>query len=249
MLLLSLNIRTFGSSNDSKIREFKRLIRKIKPSFIALQETKLHRVNEFWVRGIWGSNYCQILQKEMVGKSGGQLIIWDSTLFIATDSYICDHFIGVRGKWASNGAPCIFINVYGPHNDPDKIRMWDSLSAFIKKYEDEACVVCGDFNEVRNQDERLNCDFNASRARKFNDFITGNNLIDLPMGGRKFTRVSDDGLKFSKLDRFLINDHFNLMWSILSVIALERSLSDHCPIILKDIEKNFGPKPTRVFDE
>ncbi|XP_071740121.1 uncharacterized protein [Rutidosis leptorrhynchoides] len=136
----------------------------------------------------------------MVSKSGGQLIIWDSTLFKVTDSFIYDYFIGVRGNWVCNGAPCILINVYGPHNDPNKIRMWDSLSSILKKYEDEACVVCGDFNEVRNQDERLNCEFKASRARKFNEFISGNNLIDLPMGGRKFTRISEDGLKFSKLD-------------------------------------------------
>ncbi|XP_071715273.1 uncharacterized protein [Rutidosis leptorrhynchoides] len=159
---------------------------------------------------------------------------------------------GLAGRasiWVCNGKPCTIINVYGPHNDPDKARMWDSLSSYLQKYEDEACVVCGDFNEVRNQDERLNCEFIASRARKFNEFIVGNSLIDLPMGGRKFTRVSEDGLKFSKLDRFLVNDNFNLMWSNLSVTALERSLSDHCPIVLKDLEKNFGPKPTRVFDE
>ncbi|XP_071708445.1 uncharacterized protein [Rutidosis leptorrhynchoides] len=33
------------------------------------------------------------------------------------------------------------------------------------------------------------------------------------------------------------------------VVALERKHSDHCPIIIKDDEKNFGPKPIKVFDE
>ncbi|XP_071713279.1 uncharacterized protein [Rutidosis leptorrhynchoides] len=101
--------------------------------------------------------------------------------------------------------------------------MWDSLSELLIKLEDVACILCGDFNEVRRVEERLNCDFVASRAARFNNFITTNGLIDLPLGGRKFTRVSEDGLKYSKLDRFLFNEAFNLMWHNLS--------------------------PTRVFDE
>ncbi|GJZ84480.1 putative RNA-directed DNA polymerase [Tanacetum coccineum] len=68
------------------------------------------------------------------------------------------------------------------------------------------------------------------------------------MGGRKFTRVSDDGLKFSKLDRFLLNEEFMKLWGNTSVVALDRKLSDHCPIVLKDVDLDFGPKPFRAFD-
>nr|GEW55894.1 hypothetical protein [Tanacetum cinerariifolium] len=35
---------------------------------------------------------------------------------------------------------------------------------------------------------------------------------DSNVGGWRLTRVSDDGLKFSKLDRFLLNDEFNNLW-------------------------------------
>ncbi|XP_071699161.1 uncharacterized protein [Rutidosis leptorrhynchoides] len=68
------------------------------------------------------------------------------------------------------------------------------------------------------------------------------------MGGRNFTRVSDDGVKYSKLDRFLVNEKFYLMWSDLTALALERKNSDHCPIVLKDEERNFGAKPFIIFD-
>ncbi|GJU52791.1 transposon TX1 [Tanacetum coccineum] len=61
-------------------------------------------------------------------------------------------------------------------------------------------------------------------------------------------RVSDDGMKFGKLDRFLLNEKFNDLWDNLSVIALDRKLSDHCPIVLKDVKLDFGPKPFRVFN-
>ncbi|GKC61706.1 hypothetical protein Tco_1089304 [Tanacetum coccineum] len=83
---------------------------------------------------------------------------------------------------------------------------------------------------------------------EFNEFINNTRLIEIPMGGRKFTRVSDDEMKFSKLDCFLLNEKFNEMWGNLSVVALDRKLPDHCPIVIKDVELDFGPKPFRVFN-
>ncbi|XP_071719463.1 uncharacterized protein [Rutidosis leptorrhynchoides] len=38
------------------------------------------------------------------------------------------------------------------------------------------------------------------------------------------------------------------MWGDLSTIALDRKLSDHCPILLRDKIVDFRPKPIRVFD-
>ncbi|GJS29223.1 hypothetical protein Tco_0489843 [Tanacetum coccineum] len=55
-------------------------------------------------------------------------------------------------------------------------------------------------------------------------------------------------MKFSKLDRFLINDTFNNLWGNLAVVALDRKPSDHCPIVLKDVDLDFGPHPFRIFD-
>ncbi|XP_071700092.1 uncharacterized protein [Rutidosis leptorrhynchoides] len=63
---------------------------------------------------------------------------------------------------------------------------------------------------------------------RFNDFITRNGLIEIGINGRKFTRISDDDLKFSKIDRHLL---------------------DHCPLVLRDKLVDSGPKPFKVFDE
>ena len=40
------------------------------------------------------------------------------------------------------------------------------------------------------------------------DFIEGNSLIDLPLLRRKFTWYKGDGLRGSRLDRFLISDQW-----------------------------------------
>ncbi|XP_071729253.1 uncharacterized protein [Rutidosis leptorrhynchoides] len=233
MKILSLNIKSFGSGKDSKLGDFKKLCRAHKPNIVALLKTKLHSVKDSWIFSLWGSRDCKFIQKEMTGKSGGQLIIWDVNYLDVFDTFICDFFISVRGIWKISGQIVNMINVYGPHNDIDKHKMWDALSKEIQKGNGEGFVLCGDFNEVRDETERLNSDYHAHRAKAFNDFIASNNLIDLPMGGRKFTRVSDDGVKYSKLDHFLITKDFNLMWKNFSVVALERKISDHCPIFLK----------------
>ncbi|XP_071689201.1 uncharacterized protein [Rutidosis leptorrhynchoides] len=122
------------------------------------------------------------------------------------------------------------INVYGPHDNKSKLKMWKSISEILEQDRDGAWALC------------------EYRAKRFNDFISSNNLIDLPLGWILFTRVSDDGSKFRKLDRFLVTERFCDDWINLSAVALERKHSDHCLIILKDDEKNFGPKPFKIFD-
>ncbi|XP_071688915.1 uncharacterized protein [Rutidosis leptorrhynchoides] len=114
---------------------------------------------------------------------------------------------------------------------------------------DAEWVLCGDFNEVRDQSERKNCDFIERRAKWFNEFIHKTRLIDVPLGGKKFTRICDNGLKFSKLDRFLVSEIFHNSWGDISALALERKLSDHCPIVLRDREIDYGPKPTKIFND
>ncbi|XP_071718081.1 uncharacterized protein [Rutidosis leptorrhynchoides] len=181
--------------------------------------------------------------------AGGQLLIWDKNCFEASDfiNFNYDRVIGVRGVWKDSGCIVNIINVHGPHDDAKKVLFWDALSSKLQD-NDESCILCGDFNDVRVESDRFNCEFIEYRARRFNDFIADNRLIDIPLGGRNFTRVSDDGIKFSKLDRFLVNENFHNLWSDLTAVVLDRHLSDHCPILLKDEDRNFGPKPFKLFD-
>ncbi|XP_071739246.1 uncharacterized protein [Rutidosis leptorrhynchoides] len=133
----------------------------------------------------------------MVGKSGGQMIIWDTNCFVAEDVIKFDSVLGIR---------------------------------------------------VRDPSERFNYEFIVCRARRFNKFIIECGLIDVPIRGRLFTRISDDGTKFSKLDRFLVFEKFHQFWGNLAAVTLDRTSSDHVPIVLKDERKDFGPKPFKVFD-
>ncbi|XP_071712590.1 uncharacterized protein [Rutidosis leptorrhynchoides] len=188
MKILSLNIRGFGSGKDNKIRDFKKLIYREKPDIIAIQETKCNTVDSKWVSILWGSDEFGFIQKEMVGKSGGMLLIWDTNEFVAEQNVINEFYIAVKGKWKGRDDDTFIVNVYGPQDDANKMKMWASLENFVGAY-DAAWVLCGDFNEVREQSERQNCIFMERRAKRFNDFINNSRPLDIPLGGKRFTRI------------------------------------------------------------
>ncbi|GJT66081.1 RNA-directed DNA polymerase, eukaryota [Tanacetum coccineum] len=138
-----------------------------------------------------------------------------------------DDFLAVMGKWNGVEGVVGLLNIYGPRDKYQWAR---------------------DFNEVRCIEDRLNSDLNYISARRYNDFIRLEQLVDIPIGGKWYTRISDDVMKFSKLDKFLVSKGFHDLWLELSVVALDRKLLDHCPIMLRDKVMNFGPKPFRVFN-
>jgi hypothetical protein len=109
--------------------------------------------------------------------------------------------------------------------------------------------VCGNFNAVRNLDER--CSPSAGSCTvdhiSFNNFIDENFLIDLPLGGRKFSWYRGDGLTMSHLDMFLIYEEWCLTWLNCTQTGQLRGVSDHCPLVLSANEENRGPRPLRML--
>ncbi|XP_071688757.1 uncharacterized protein [Rutidosis leptorrhynchoides] len=119
----------------------------------------------------------------------------------------------------------------------------------VMRYDKAMWVLLGDFNEVRSKSERKNTNFLEHRAKRFSNFIKDNNLIDIPLRGRIYMRISTNGVEFSKLDRFLVSKNFLQQWPNTHALVLNKKHTDHCPIILKEGNVDFGPKPTKVFDE
>ena len=107
----------------------------------------------------------------------------------------------------------------------------------------------GDFNAIRSEAERKSRviggyfeDFSA-----FNNFIDNTDLTDLPLCGRNFTWYRGDGLSMSRLDCFLLSKVWLLSWPNCFQVALPRSVSDHCPMLLSVDEANWGPRPNRML--
>ncbi|XP_071689151.1 uncharacterized protein [Rutidosis leptorrhynchoides] len=245
MCTISLNIRGIGQTG--KISWLKRICNKEKPTILGLQETKCGQTGDNTIESFWGNSDFKFVQKDSVGASGGILTIWDTNIFSFNYAIEGEFFLAIRGTWAGHDSEIAFINVYGPHSSSKKLRLWNELSSLINSL-NIPHIVFGDFNEVRNKTERMNTDCNQHWADNFNNFINNSGLIDLPLGGKRFTRICEKTMKFSKLDRFLVSDGIFTIWPNTSSKTLDRDLSDHCPIILRNNLLDSGPKPIRVFD-
>ncbi|GKV11739.1 hypothetical protein SLEP1_g22962 [Rubroshorea leprosula] len=68
------------------------------------------------------------------------------------------------------------------------------------------------------------------------------------MIGRRFTWCQPNGNAMSRLDRFLLSEDWLLKWKDMKQWGLKRDILDHCPVLLKNEVKNWGPKPFRLFN-
>ncbi|PWA53900.1 RNA-directed DNA polymerase, eukaryota [Artemisia annua] len=186
-----------------------------------------------FIQSLWGNQYCDFAVQKPQGVSGGIIAMWDVSLFkkykVLDDG---KGFIAIFGEWPNLGIDCLMLVVYAPQDASKKRSLWTRLRDLILHFH-AMTIVLSDFNEVRSESEILSSIFCKSGAKAFNDFIIESDLVDLPMGGRKFTRINKFGTKLSKIDRILVSHHFVSLWPNAQLVALPRHLSDHCPLLLK----------------
>nr|GEX15469.1 putative zinc finger, CCHC-type [Tanacetum cinerariifolium] len=110
-------------------------------------------------------------------------------------------------------------------------------------------IVLGDFNEVRFDTERMGYLFCKHGAKRFDEFITSTELVDLPIwGGGGFTHMDIFGTKLSKLDRILVSHHFLSKCPNAQLLDLPRDLSDHCPVVSKTYSGVYEAIPFKFFN-
>ncbi|GJX97128.1 RNA-directed DNA polymerase, eukaryota, partial [Tanacetum coccineum] len=110
-------------------------------------------------------------------------------------------------------------------------------------------ILFGDFNVVRDESEKWGCNFSKLEADDFNTFINNASMTEVPMGGYSFTRLSSNGSKMSKLDRFFITEGIGMSLPNLTAIALKNVISDHRPILLSQIIVDFGPTSFKLQEQ
>jgi len=212
----------------------------------AVQETKMRGIDDYVVRSLWGNNQFDFALVDSNGASGGILVVWDSKKFIRSHTISDENFLCVDGVWSNTNTKVMFVSVYFPQLFRRKKEVWRNLLHIFESTTSHL-VVMGDFNAVREERERFGSVFNALEAREFNNFIHEASLIDLPLGGSSFTWSSRDGMKRSKLDRFLISDGILDSFSNISASILEKGIPDHQPVLLCENVADYGAYPFRVF--
>ncbi|GJS44955.1 RNA-directed DNA polymerase, eukaryota [Tanacetum coccineum] len=224
----------------------KELNNKHKVNFLSVQETKLDCISDMDVKVLWGNYKFEYTISEAVGNSGGILCVWDPSVFRKEHHVVSDNFVALYGSWVSNQAKLLVVSIYAPQSITSKRSLWSYISSLISRW-DGHCMVMGDFNEVRCMEDRLGSVYNAQGANEFNSFISNSGLVEIQLEGYSFTWSLQSAKKMSKLDRFFVSDGLLSLFPHLSGICLDRHLSDHRPILLREVVTDYGPSPFRVY--
>ncbi|GFZ20781.1 hypothetical protein Acr_28g0014860 [Actinidia rufa] len=244
MEILSWNIRGMGSL--VKKRFIKKVIHQRTPDFVMIQESKLQSVDIFTIRNVWSGAQIDFSTSESEGQSGGLISMWRCDKFKSEVTIIKKHFIISKGVYLDNFKCCI-VNVYAPNDTRERKLLWEELLQLKISFTDPWCLG-GDLNEVRADAERSGYLDPSPGMEDLIEFINVAELHDLPLVGRRFTWTNfQASIKLSRLDRFLVSfdwcEKFNIrQW------GLPRPISDHCPILISDEEKDWGPKIFRFMD-
>ncbi|KAI5430646.1 hypothetical protein KIW84_035018 [Lathyrus oleraceus] len=212
-----------------------------------IQETKIHAIDVISLDSFWNDSIAEWSSKWAVGRSGGILTLWKKNSFALVASFVGEGFLGIHVLWS--GINLFLVNVYSSCFIEKNRVFWARLVEFKSKFPEGLWCVGGDFNTVWVKAERkgISNNFNIREAEDFEGFISSMNLVDVPMINKRFTWYNLDGSACSRLDRFLMSEKLFDLWCVGGIVAMDRSISDHCPIWLNCNFVDWGPKPFKFF--
>jgi exonuclease III len=248
MIVGSFNIRGLGSR--IKRRKVRDLVRVERLDFLALQETKLQSVCDSLPRSLWGNEDCDWAFLPADGNSGGILSIWRKSLLSHIFTFVGSGFVGVCLETLQTGTRFCVVNVYSKCSLMDKRNLWGGLLMSKRGFGGCSWCIVGDFNSVREMNERRGVGSNlvggmSQEVIEFGEFLEALELVDMPLIGRRFTWFHPNGTTMSRLDRVLLSHDWGIRWGNPHVWALHRDVSDHCPLIVRYSASDWGPKPFR----
>ncbi|XP_028063060.1 uncharacterized protein LOC114266375 [Camellia sinensis] len=177
-------------------------------------------MDDCFVKSIWPYEEMDFMEVDSDGSAGGLLCIYRPDIFKLRDCCCGKNFILLSGT-SCYSFECVIVNIYAPNETVCMRQLWELLVNVYPHYSNPWCVG-GDFNEIRLMCERKGCSRRDRGRKDFNEFI-------------------------DKIDRFLLDPRWLEKFS-LKQWGLSRTISDHCPILLKEDERDWGLKPFKFLN-
>jgi len=99
------------------------------------------------------------------------------------------------GEWIREEQQVNIVTVYSPCDIHNKRLLWDTVRQLKAALEGLWCIL-GDFNSIRDPDERFgSCQrlSTDSSMNEFNEWIDDMEILEVPCVGRKFTWYRSNG--------------------------------------------------------
>lgn len=170
------------------------------------------------------------------GLSGGLAIFWRNTVQCEVLSPPSLHYTDLYITEGSNTFCLTYI--YGHPERKPRQQMWQAMESYIKAglYQSKARLVLGDFNEIKNNKEKVGGPPKAEwQFTNFRRMLKASGLHEVKTFGGIFTWIGNrsSGTVKSKLDRALataewLDTHPKAMAQLLDWVG-----SDHRPLLLQ----------------
>ncbi|XP_058774472.1 uncharacterized protein LOC131648760 [Vicia villosa] len=156
-------------------------------------------------------------------------------------------FVGLKAQSKDKGVSLNFVNIYAPCNSLGRKEMWLQLINLKRNVVGEEWCIGGDYNSVLYKEERIGKygGHLGKDCEAFQRFVEEMDIIDLPSVGGRYTWFSGYGNAMSRFDRFLVSDSLISRWNLENRMVGKRINSNHCPVWLKSVNGDWGPKPFR----
>lgn len=225
------------------------IITKGKADVFLLQETKLKSCSMKMAISFWRKEDIDFSCSDAEGLSGGIMILWRASAMEVICSYRGTGFIGIK-VCLHNNFYYIF-NVYSSCHSVLKKALWNKLLEMKSRLSDGEWLIGGDFNAVKDREERVGRTGISSIAdcRYFSCFIDTSGLINISCKGIRFSWYSGDGISKSRLDHFLVSNIIVDRWGVVGQLIDQRDISNHCLLWLQANSEDSGPKPFKFNNE
>ncbi|XP_026450966.1 uncharacterized protein LOC113351131 [Papaver somniferum] len=164
--------------------------------------------------------------------SGGNITLWNGGDVYMEEILWGAFSMTIKFRNIKDGFTWIFTSVHGASDPADYSQFWLELED-IRTIIYEPWCVGGDWNVILCQAERNRAGGNKRNIKNFRNFLDSQNLLDIPMGGGRFTwKNSQNSPLLQRLDRFFMSMEWEDKCLGLVQTRLIRPVSDHAPILL-----------------
>ena len=152
------------------------------PDIIFFMETKQGRDELVDLQVLLG--YDRIMTVNPIDYSGGLALLWKNSVNISF-KHVDKHLVDLEVQM---GGETFFMScIYGEPVRKNRPRLWERLSR-IGAHRKEAWCMIGDFNEIRNNDEKLGGPRRSDKSLEpFNDMLSVCEMSELQASGNNLT--------------------------------------------------------------
>jgi len=238
---LSWNVR--GLNSPARCLAVHETLKSTACHIACLQETKLQNCDSALANFLGGYRLNNFAHKPALGTRGGIIILWNENSTLVSDLQIGRFSLSAAVTVRTSGTTFLLTVVYGPSRRHQKTAFLQHLRA-IKLPPDVRWLLLGDFNLIYRASNKNNSNLDLWLMRRFRATLNFCELKEVHLQNRKFTWSNERRRPtLVRLDRFFINEGWDLAFPDHSLHALSSSHSDHCPLLLAQTSGPRRPTP------